>query len=346
MIKEIRICSNRTTRITKQLLADIERKVAIVNYFVNINFIYFTPLSNEHLGVYNIEEQTIFLSEKLLHDVPYETILSIALHEAAHAVQAQTMFYTSHDNFFREICYLLGADETYARAKVDIKAQTKLLDKIKKLKALSESPFEAEAQSALLKARALMIEHSIKEDFTDEEDSIYECDLYEGLRINNKYKALLNIVTLITGTFGILTYRDEFSVLRIYGSYDEVEVAIYLYETLMRSIDKEIAKKRKEMPYLYKGINATTNFYNGVYSAIKERYSSKTEEANTKAIIAIQERNTEKAERIVFSDSKIKTTRQYFRKNGSIYDDGVKYGSNVNLNRPIKYKEKDKHLLT
>lgn len=345
MIHEIRLCSRNAGKLAMQIKLDIAAHTAASMEQPYIDRIFFAPLRKGNLGQFNTEYNAIFLSEELLHGTDYNHILAVALHEAAHAAQYQHYGYTAHDDLFRRICREFGVDEGYEKAKVDIAKQSKLLDRIRKLEALSSSPFEAEAQSALLKARQLMAEHSIEDNERTEEDSIYEMDFYEGARIQQKQKCLSRMVKAITGIFVITVHysreygdKENFSGIRGYGSNEELEVASYIWDVLQRSIDRALKKERADNPYLYQGIQGTTNFYMGAAARIIERYAAKEEESTSRAIVLLEEKNRDKAKRIVFPEARIINRRTSFRYNEGAYNAGAAFGSKVDINKPIKQK--------
>lgn len=343
MIREIRLCSENTRILSGRLQKDIGRKLSSASYYARIDFLFFAPLTGSRLGEYLPDSRTVFLSEELLKgSASYEQLLSIALHEAAHAVQHQNYGYTAHDQLFREICHRLGTEDGYEKARITLTRQSRMLERIRKLEALSDSPFEAEAQSALLKARQLMAENSLED--TAEADSIYETDLYEGGKIYQKQKALSRMVAAITGIFVISLHTEPFSGVRGYGSHEELEVASYLWDVLERSIDKELSGRRKDNPYLYGGMQGTVNFYLGAASSVIARYSAKEEEANTRAIVLAGRKNEEKASRIVFSENRIVRKKSYYRKNDGVYSAGAEFGAKVEIRKPIRSKSGTKLL--
>lgn len=344
MIREIRICTENSRKLSEKLRADIEKKIASTGHKANISFLFFAPLSKDRLGQYSTESFAIFLSETLLDKSSYTQLLSISLHEAAHAVQFTEHGYTAHDNLFRDICNDLGVEDGYEKAKVEVSRQSKVLERIRKLEALSSSPFEAEAQNALLKARRLMTMNSLENSMEESGDSIYETDLFEGGRIYQKQKALARMVQAITGIFAITIHYEEFTGIRGYGSHEELEVASYLWDVLERSIDNELRKRRRENPIFFQGITASANFYLGAASSIIERYSDKKEEAATRQIVLIGERNREKAARIVFAEEHIRTRRSYYTRDDNAYNAGAAFGSKVEIRRPIRQDGRTKLL--
>lgn len=334
MTRSIRVCSPRSAEIRKKLkeeTASALRSAGI--YTVPYTDILFAVLDEKKLGIFQAEGRVIILSEELLYS-PFEEILQVALHECAHARQFQLSGTTAHDEEFRRICRQLGTEEGYDKAIIRRKQEKSVLEKIRKLEALSTSPFEAEAQAALLKARQLMAENHI-EDGRDEDDLIYETDLYQGGKVYKKQIALAQMVQKITGVYPITIHNDTFTGIRAYGSQEELEVASYLWDCLERSIDKALSHRRSENPWLFQGQQGTSNFYLGVLSAISEKYSQKAEEENTTALVRISDENARKAKRIVFPETRLSTRMIKYRRNEAVYNDGRGYGSRLEIRKGV-----------
>ena len=86
------------------------------------------------------------------------------LHELAHALDyALHGFLSGHSPSFRECCRMLGLDPGFEKSRVRLSAAERngRKDRIRKLLALSSSPFENEASEAIRKAKALMAKEGI-----------------------------------------------------------------------------------------------------------------------------------------------------------------------------------------
>lgn len=339
MTRTIRLCSIRSIQIRGQIMKDLMAAMKKAYIFTcPFRQILFGVTDDKQLGVFIPSSGAIILSEELLNS-PYEHILSVALHECAHARQYQISGRTAHDDEFRIICRSLGVDEGYEKAVLRHDHDKSVLEKIRKLEALSLSPFEAEAQAALSKARELMVKNHLEVNMEKEEDLIYETDLYIASRIYKKQIALSQMVQAITGVYVISVRRDDFNGIRAYGSKDELEVAGYMWDTLERSIDYALLAKRAENPLLYQGQQGTANFYMGVFSAIAERYSKKEEQEMTKALVKIKNENERKARDIVFSESRISSNAVKYAYNEAVYNAGKSYGSELQIRQGVKYSD-------
>lgn len=340
MTRSIRVCSRHSAELRKAVIEDTKRLLSCAGiHTVPYKDLLFGVLDEKKLGLFLTENQVIILSEELLN-APYEHTLSVALHECAHAREFQLTGSTAHDEEFRAICRQLGIGDGYEKAILKKQHDRSVLEKIRKLEALSASPFEAEAQAALLKARQLMAENHIQTSGEAEDELIYETDLYEGGRIYKKQISLAQMVQKITGCYPVSIHNEAFTGIRAYGSRDELEVASYLWDCLEKSIDRALSEKRAGNPWLFQGQQGTSNFYLGVLSAISEKYSAKEEEGNTTALVRISDENALKAKRLVFPETRLSARRMKYRRNDAVYNEGRSYGSHLEIRKGVKEKRR------
>lgn len=341
MQRPIKLCSERAFTLSKHLEKEINSLIA-QKFALNLNLsLLFAPLGSKKLGECRPTASLIIVNEILLDTANYETIKSIALHEAAHAVQFRKTNGSAHDDAFRAICATLGVEDGYEKAKVDIKQKTSTLEKIKKLEALGSSPFTAEAQEALKKARSLMAK--IEVDSLDKGDFIYEITFYRAKRIAIKYQILADIVVSLTGIWVVLE-RGDASQIKGFGSKDQIEVADYLWDVLNYTIDKELAKRRKENPAAFYGTAGTNGFYFGVEEAIQERFSKREDEGEAMALVKYQSENQAKAKAIVYSEARVKTKNHGFKSTNESREQGKAYGANLNIGKGINKNQESKRI--
>ena len=129
------------------------------------------------------KEGRILISEELILEHPWPAVLGILGHEIVHQLvsdrpvasrEAQSV----HGPLFKFMGAKLGLDQFYLQASVDLKEEcprpwpdhtadqlrddsARVLDKVRKLLALSGSPVEAEAQAAMKAAARLMARHNL-----------------------------------------------------------------------------------------------------------------------------------------------------------------------------------------
>jgi hypothetical protein len=116
----------------------------------------------------------------------------------------------------------------------------KLIDKIKKLLALSSSPNESESAAALLKATELLVKNKLKmEDIKDECTIVKEDDLDVVHEIRPWEEELLSGIKKATFTEVIVLDMKSNKTLRLIGRESNVITAKVLYEYLHETIMKK-----------------------------------------------------------------------------------------------------------
>lgn len=309
-----------------------------INYplYNEIFFVVFTQ--KDRLGGFDTNQRIILLSEDLIYQ-DFSVLKNVFLHEAAHALDYALNGYRDsvHSPSFREYCSILGVEDGFDKAKVKNKLEKdeKVREKMKKLMALSSSPFENEAMIALSKARKLLLDNSeLLEKEEKKEDKIYYVTLYESGRVLYYISRLAQFVGKATGVYIIKVLgTNNGTSIKAYGSLEEVEAALYLFGDLLSSLDKEIRKLRK------KGYRVTRDSF--VIGACPEMEKKlRTEDTSSdNALIALQNENREKAHRLCFQNCSFKTTYSRRTIDPTSKSLGEKYGKNMDFSSHIGRKE-------
>lgn len=339
MNRNIKVTSDRENEI-KAFLNKIGRekeKNAIIDYGLCEKLyeeLFFAPISqNNTLASFYPDGKYIVLNEVLLdYDISRTDVENIFLHELAHALDfAINKKTTGHSIYFREYCSYLGVDKGFekSRVKANLEGRRKSQDRIKKLMALTASPFENEAMIALSKAQKLMIDTKVEK---KDEEKLYIAELYENGRISLYISKIASFISRITGVFIVKCKNDKLFVLTAYGGFDEVEFSIYLFDYLIQSFEKEIRKLRKKGEHISKDA-----FIAGAIPELEAKISSKNENAN--ALIAIQDENKNKAQRLIFHNG-LRTvkysSRQISRDN---YHKGALFAKQLDIPKGINQKK-------
>ncbi len=272
--------------------------------------ILFAPgLPGRALGIFMEETGAIVLSDRLAdRDIPFSYVKNIFLHELAHALERAAFGECSgHGARFHSCCAFLGVEEGFDMARISerIEQRDHKKDKIRKLLALSSSPFREEAATAVEMAQRLMAENP-EDGMGESTDSsrIYFAVLEEAGRISSGASYLLNLTEKATGVFLVRSHEGTGSAVRAYGSLEEIELAIYLYGYLNSAIDSEIRRLRKEGQRITR-----TDFIYGACSGLMEKISS-TASADSRAVMQLNRKNRELAEKLVFRNAKLRTERR------------------------------------
>jgi hypothetical protein len=313
-----------------------------------IKEIFFSEI--KELGLYQLGSSNIILSNRLLEpDISMEFVNSILLHETAHYICSNQFGVTDHGTLFKDVAEEIGAPIEFTKSSVSLEIghdTSSQLSKIKKLLALSESSNPNESRAALNKARKLMIEMNM-ENFIERE-FIYSSVLYEAKRFSARHKVLFMLTRDISGVFSInnYSYTNKQREQRIFGTKNQVEIALYIYDYLSYTLDKEYK--------LFKSSNAAygrtlESFYYGVYEEMYKKFNDKsTKESSSqeKSMILLSEDNKQKALSYFFKKNSV-FTKGHGSKisiNHAAYNHGKKVGVRTNIRNGIK-KDKSKEKL-
>lgn len=328
MKRVIRYYNQKAIEISNLLKNDFSKRYKGKSVYSDIIF---SSLPDKKLGLFDSVSKAIFLDEDLLNDFySYETVLNIALHELSHAISFALYGYSEHDEVFRNICKSLKVDPDFNKARINInekKTHDQKLEKIKKLISLSTSPSSEEGKAAMNKARELMEAYGIKAIEEKNISEVYEIAFKASLRFSQRDYALLSMTASLTGIF---TIRAKHALMG-YGSKDQVETALYLYNTLESIINAEVKKLK------LKTNREINSFYHGVSSSIlrSDDYLS--------SMIIVTTENEMLARNLVYNDSRIRRTSSSYDLDRSSYYDGSNFGKTIKID---KSKIKKTKLLT
>ena len=196
---------------------------------------------------------------------------------------------------------------------------------------ISTSGNSKNVYQAMKKAKDLMARDGITLEKTENE-RIYMVPLYEGKRFPFSVRMLLSYISGLTGVYVVISQDGEKKTAIAYGSVEETETSIYLYDYLMSGAEKEIARLRNQGEHISKD-----SFLRGAISEL----TRKTEDTNSdNAIIAIRTENMKKTKRIVYPT--VRLSRKMTRAHGgdaSSYSKGVGFGSKLSVKAAIDRRE-------
>lgn len=207
--------------------------------------------ASSYWGKWTPETGIISVSTRLISTKPWDVVLNVLKHEMAHQLVSERLGgSTAHGSEFQEACRMLGVPDAYRRAGGDLPVSSahgrqqneteKIMEKIRKLMALTESANEHEALIAIRKARQLMDRHNLSDCSFDKKSD------YASTLINLKRKRLANyhklICSILTRNFNVqiiltpLYDAHDFATYRcidILGKRDHVQVAEYVFHFLL-----------------------------------------------------------------------------------------------------------------
>lgn len=243
-------------------------KVDFLNYsWYDLPEIIFSELDcDTRLGYFNSEQNLIVMSDVFLDDSLEEEMKAVFLHELAHWVVYRKYgnYAMTHGTAFRKVCETIGVTDGFEKAVVSIKdwqeRKQKAEKKVRKLLALSESPFEAEADSAMAKAQTLMSQYSLDYLSNKGDDRLFGIDLDTLGRIDSWRNSLARLVADLSGCYRIIVGTGRGRHISYFGSKEQVESALYFQLYFEDALEEEY---RKNKGSLY-GIGGKNTFLNGL----------------------------------------------------------------------------------
>lgn len=181
-------------------------------------------------------------------------VLGVLKHEMAHQLVSERLGGSSgHGQVFQEACRMLGAPTVFRRAGGDLpgapgaarqQSETgRVMERLRKIMALTESANEHEALSAIRKARQLMGRHNLS-NWPSRKKTRYISTL-----INLKRKRLANyhklICSILTGNFQVQIVLTplydahdltNYKCIDILGCRENVQVAEYVFHFLLERL--------------------------------------------------------------------------------------------------------------
>lgn len=280
----------------------------------------------------------IGISEALTQEnVSWDYLSGVVGHETAHMLVARNIGDTdSHGEAFKEVCRYLGIEEfSKTHAPKEVASTSNIMNKIKKLLALSESSNLNESQSALLKARKLMMEHNISTSSINESKKIYRVKLVEYGRYTMDYTTISYIVKQITSVYMLRSSLHGKKVLYAHGTLSECKIAEYLFDYLTKELNTKYEAFRDT---LYDARGAKKSFYLGVYAEMQKRFENDTDVtvAGNALMLSEQNKNSHLAKQYVYNDLRVKTsTFNAYARNMNAVENGRSVGKGLQIHHGI-----------
>ena len=321
---------------TFELIESIKDQVKLIvedsgySSFRYINKLYFASL-DKALGLYSPSDDVIYLNNKLLDYNQAEYLVQVALHEVAHQIDYKLNGKLAHQASFKDICQRLGVSSDFSKTKVDLSQGDKIINKIKKLEALSNSEFSAESEAALMKVADLVKKYGISQD--GQSSTLASCELYTyNVNAPTYIVYLISMVALIVNFYVVKT--DSLTAgkraFTVYADDEQtLEIVCYIFDQLYVKIESSFKEKKKENKELYKGHNAKISYYRGIYLSLKTRFAKDS----TKALVVSNNYKNKVSE---YLQIRLRTVPQSkIRVNAQATEAGKIYGKNLEINKGL-----------
>jgi len=260
-------------------------------------------------GYWDGDRNEISISRKLVLDYPWDSVREVLHHEMAHQLADRLQpnrQESAHGSIFKEACRLLRANPRASGDYPPLKdryAENRLSDddrillRIRKLMALSESRNRHEAEAAMIKAYELMARYNIdliEQDTAREFVSIFvDRPALRHTRDAYFLSSLLVDFYFVQGIWVSAWVADREKmgrVLEITGTPENVVSAEYVYDFVINHINVQWSRynKNKQLT-LHRKTDFATGIIEGIRSRLETRQAGVTADNDAKEIVKIED---------------------------------------------------------
>ncbi|MCK4838451.1 MAG: DUF2786 domain-containing protein, partial [Desulfobulbaceae bacterium] len=244
---------------------------------------------SSYWGKWLAETTTISLSQTLLYSQTWDAVLNVLKHEMGHQLVAEVLDGApGHGADFKRACEILGVPAQFRRASSTIAGAVpgepdhrpteaeRILKKIRKLLALSDSTNEHEALLAMQKARQLLDIYNLDEELNQSKSEYTYTNLLINLRrkrVECYHRAICSllieyfhaeiVITPLYDAHDLTTYK----CIDIMGKNSNVKIAGYVYHFLM---DRLPALWRQHQTAKLRPKNGRNSYWLGVLNGFRE----------------------------------------------------------------------------
>ena len=257
---------------------------------------------NSRLGYFDSRTYELGLSKKLMFQAKDKVLKNIIRHELAHFMAyLHHGPHVMHGNEFKNICRSYGWDTEVERAygnvvlendkiEGDLKTE-KLLERLKKLLALTSSDNPHERELATLKANQLLLEHNL--DMTrqahPDDETVYVKRALEATRKQTKHVVIYEILKTFFVS-PVFNHGRGVFYLEVIGDKTSVELAEYVAHFLDYELEIMWKDAKKKNPS-FKNISAKNSFLRGVAKGYVEKIESQKKMSAQSFELALIEKN-------------------------------------------------------
>jgi hypothetical protein len=301
------------------------------------------------LGTWQPETRTLAISARHLADDPWLAVMETLRHEMAHQYADEVLFAAGeppHGPKFKEACRRLrvcpranGDSAAFTPDARETTARSTLLDRVHKLLSLSTSPNEHEAESALRKAREILLRHNIGEaevgasrDFgmrwlgpARPRHQLWEYQLASIL------SDFFFVRSIWVPTFDPATLQ-RCSVLEVHGTTGNLAMADYVHGYLTRVLDDLARQYERRVGRL--GALERARFFAGVLGGFSQKLAAEGRRLAAEHAL-VWKGDPRLEDEFRHHHPHIRTKRGSGLRRTRAYDDGREEGGKLTLRKPI-----------
>lgn len=342
--------------ITEEMHLQMDRsRLFYKGVFYPLNVVVFED--NSRLGYFDSRFYELGLSKNLMLHAHERVLKNIIRHELAHfmafIIHGPGVL---HGEEFKIICRTYRWDQEVERAYAnveelnqkiegDLKSE-KLLDRLKKLMALSTSDNPHERELATLKANQLLLDHNldrIKMVGDIKEETVYVKRVLECTRKQAKHIAIYDILKTFY-VAPVFNHGRGLFYLEVIGDKTSVELADYVAYFLDNELEALWKETKKKNPHL-KSLSARNSFFRGIATGYVTKIEIQKMQHVSSTDLVVIEKNLKKQIATVYQrlgHSRSGITRDHSEAKNL----GIKKGSELSIKPAIQSKNIIKLLLS
>jgi hypothetical protein len=299
---------------------------------------------HHHLGDWNATSRTIRFSLAFVTERPWWVVVEVLKHEMAHQYVSDVLGIedeeTAHGPAFRMVCERYAIDGRAGHKPTD--EETRIVEKARKLLALTASPNEHEAQAALSAVQRLLGHHGLAEEDVRERDAEEFGALVLGPIIPKIQIHHSGVASILAAHFHVRPIwtrardprtNEEGSQLEVNGRRRDLAMAEYVHDWLHRVAEQLCppSHSRKERLDFLAGVVV------GHQTRLDADAKSAQASANGFSVALIKSDATDSTLNAYFHrrHPRTRTSRGSGRRLGSSFLDGQSAGRSLAMHRPI-----------
>ena len=327
--------------LVREVKVSVLRKYVLVrNKHYPLDFVVFEDPSQ--LGFFDSKYYTLGINKRLMYEANDNLLKNIIRHELAHFMVFILYGTTEpHGLEFHSFCRSKGWRTEVTRAYTNIETENKLynrpdheklLEKIKKVLALTESSNPHEAELATIKANELLLRYNLKSvgNMEDDDETCIKRVL-KASRNNAKISAIAGILR----TFfvrPVFNHGRGILYLEVVGTRANVELSDYVASFLDINLDFLWIQYQKDHPSL-KGLRMKNSFFRGIETGYVQKIKKAQQEISKNSLTVIED---DLERRVKISYGQLGTSRTSARVDPHAASLGEMAGKNLSIRKGVE----------
>lgn len=294
------------------------------------------------LGQWVPRSRTIRLSRELLRQYDWTAILEVLRHEMAHQYVSEVLKVsdeTAHGAAFQRVCREYGVDAAATGApRGNDGPEDRIVQRIRHLLALAESPNEHEAQLAARKAYTLMLKHNIQRVDSVQPDFVVQQVGPVTLRMSAHIKALAGLLGEHFFVYPVFTpvvdteTGEAAKALRLHGRPDNVAMAEHVFTWMLETGERLFTEWKRA--HNTRSNAERRRFLAGLVHGFHQQLSDQRRTVQETGLVWVGDPGLDRFVRRRYP--RLRSGRRTSIRNTQAFRSGVNQGRRLELHRPVK----------